>query len=351
MSQADTAPLAATAPSERISTQDWQRLSACPICGSRHTVPFRQVAHEGIAVRHEICRSCSLVFLNPRPPQGWYDSMFADEYWEDKARQRGDDVRQHMQQFRAQLLRADRYIAFLESAKLEPSKGANIMEIGCAYGLIVKRLAEHSKAKAIGAEASHIAFAFARDVTGVDMVAHTAGELGSANLDGIVDLLYFSHVLEYIVDVEQMLADVRRVLKPGGVLLIATPDIYFRHATHLHHPYCFCKKSLHELLARNGFEVVHTEPPGWWRPAFTPNFVVVTAAISTPAGAVRSSPNLTSSSWPEKLMKAGQAWFTVANRFPANRALRWANGQTQSLNAEQERWLQDLIDRAATEPA
>lgn len=57
--------------------------------------------------------------------------------------------------------------------------------------------------------------------------------------DGVLDYVYSSHVLEDFVDVDAVLREWLRVLKPGGRLVIYCPDehIYRRHCQDTGHPY------------------------------------------------------------------------------------------------------------------
>jgi predicted SAM-dependent methyltransferase len=63
------------------------------------------------------------------------------------------------------------------------------------------------------------------DAPGVDLVADLGQPLPLA--DGVADLIYASHVLEHFAtaEVPVLLADWRRVLKDGGELLVAVPDL------------------------------------------------------------------------------------------------------------------------------
>jgi predicted SAM-dependent methyltransferase len=63
------------------------------------------------------------------------------------------------------------------------------------------------------------------DAPGVDLVADLSQPLPLE--DGSVDLIYASHVLEHFstAEVPVLLADWRRVLKDGGELLVAVPDL------------------------------------------------------------------------------------------------------------------------------
>jgi predicted SAM-dependent methyltransferase len=63
------------------------------------------------------------------------------------------------------------------------------------------------------------------DAPGVDIVADISQPLPFR--DGSADLLYASHLLEHFSheEVPRLLADWRRVLRDGGVLLLAVPDL------------------------------------------------------------------------------------------------------------------------------
>lgn len=94
-----------------------------------------------------------------------------------------------------------------------------VLDFGCGAGHLLKRLSRHFDA--VGVEASDWARESAANRTGRPVHA-SLGELGDASLQGIVSI----HVVEHIPDepLRQVLAEWRRVLKPGGVALVVTPD-------------------------------------------------------------------------------------------------------------------------------
>jgi predicted SAM-dependent methyltransferase len=63
------------------------------------------------------------------------------------------------------------------------------------------------------------------DLPGVDVVADIGQRLPFE--DGAAELVYASHLLEHFPteEVPQLLAEWRRVLRPGGTLLVAVPDL------------------------------------------------------------------------------------------------------------------------------
>jgi SAM-dependent methyltransferase len=106
------------------------------------------------------------------------------------------------------------YFAVEKAAAARPGM-ERILEIGCGSGWNMSRFAQYG-----------------RRVTGIDVVpervalaaSHGPALLGSG-LDlpfaaGAFDMVYIQHVLHHIGDVGRALAEVRRVLRPGGLLFL-----------------------------------------------------------------------------------------------------------------------------------
>jgi SAM-dependent methyltransferase len=94
-----------------------------------------------------------------------------------------------------------------------------VMDFGCGPGFFLNHLARYYDA--IGVEISPWAAEAARRRAGVVVYGATQ-EIPDASLDGIVSL----HVIEHVPDAElqEMLLEWRRVLKPGSKVLVVTPD-------------------------------------------------------------------------------------------------------------------------------
>jgi 2-polyprenyl-3-methyl-5-hydroxy-6-metoxy-1,4-benzoquinol methylase len=116
------------------------------------------------------------------------------------------------------------------------------------------------------------------DVRGVDVCRESAeygkahrgvdifpGTLEEAHFpDNTFGAVHFSHLIEHVPDPPGFLAEVRRILSPGGAALITTPNIDgfqarlfgkgWRSAI-ADHLVLFSKKTLKNLLHRSGFDV------------------------------------------------------------------------------------------------
>lgn len=78
------------------------------------------------------------------------------------------------------------------------------------------------------------------------------------------DFVLCNEVLEHVPEPSQLIANVYRVLKPGGVLLLTTPQTWGLH----HEPrdfYRYTSYGLRYLAEKNGLEIIEVVPTsGFW---------------------------------------------------------------------------------------
>jgi SAM-dependent methyltransferase len=106
-------------------------------------------------------------------------------------------------------------------ARLEP--GARVLDLGCGDGWMTAELARAGVA-VTGVEVAQAAIdrARARDPELDLRLAPIDGPLPLE--DTCVDLVWASEVMEHVADTARWLSEVRRVLRPGGRLLLTTPN-------------------------------------------------------------------------------------------------------------------------------
>lgn len=112
----------------------------------------------------------------------------------------------------------------LLSKAINPSSEDQILEIGCNDGLLLSEIARHG-ASVVGIEVNEEIIKLSHH-DNIQLMDATALHFGDATFDKV----YSCHVLEHIPDLEKALAEVCRVLRPGGRFISLFPYEPFRGA-------------------------------------------------------------------------------------------------------------------------
>src|SRR5690606_22381498 len=141
-----------------------------------------------------------------------YD-RFADQWWDPSsaAFRSLHNVKRH-------------YLAVLAEAWGERLDGQRIADLGCGGGLLAIPLAERG-AEVVGIDRSLPSLAVARRAAERRGLAcrFTAGDIADAPLAGAsCDAVVLSDVLEHVADPAAVIAECRRLLRPGGRLFVTT---------------------------------------------------------------------------------------------------------------------------------
>jgi SAM-dependent methyltransferase len=142
-----------------------------------------------------------------------------------------------------------------------------LLDIGCGYGFFLKRI-EESGWEVEGIEVSGPGREYARNRLGLRIHAEPLEDI-SLPKDSF-DAVTLFYVIEHVYDPFRLLQEVKRILKPGGILLLRWPhstpivkilgpfsrryDVY--HTPY--HLYDFNPKNMKRLLELAGFESIET---------------------------------------------------------------------------------------------
>lgn len=143
-----------------------------------------------------------------------------------------------------------------------------VLEIGAGGGFALRAMERMGFRRLVGLDLTATSLAEARRrVPGARLIAADAERLPLG--DGSVDVVLSSDLLEHLPDVDGHLAEVARVLRPGGHYLIKTPnrrpaEAYYRlrglYDYHFWHPSMCTPGELVRRLARQGFECTFVSP-------------------------------------------------------------------------------------------
>lgn len=149
--------------------------------------------------------------------------------------------------------------------------GRCVLDLGCGEGSFTGELARVG-AEPVGVDVAEAAVTRARR-------AHPALHFSTLTADGRLpledsscDLVWAGEVIEHVADTARTLSEIRRVLRPGGRLLITTPNngrlrmltvLLLRFEHHFDplggHLRFFTRRSLRSLLEQFGFERIQID--------------------------------------------------------------------------------------------
>jgi SAM-dependent methyltransferase len=142
-----------------------------------------------------------------------------------------------------------------------------ILDVGCGTGLNAQHLAAKGHT-VVGLDLSPVAIERFRQKGFEGFVCDIEKESGAPFSSCSFDLIFASEVIEHIADTETFLAELNRLVRPGGVLVLSTPNSAFwpyrilgvlgRTASEYQHPghvRFFSRRYLANALESAGFAI------------------------------------------------------------------------------------------------
>lgn len=198
------------------------------------------------------CAGCGLVFTNPRPTPEALLAGYAENEDPDYESERD-----------ARCMNAHMSLAVLR----RHAPGGRLLEIGCAQGFFLN--AARVSYDVRGVEPSRSAREYAAGALKLDVPAATMEEARFP--DASFDVVAMIDVIEHLADPLGALREAARVLRPGGVLYLVTPDIDSLSAKLLRgrwwglrpaHVYYFSRATMAGMLKEAGFTVAESRSYG-----------------------------------------------------------------------------------------
>jgi len=216
---------------------------ACNLCQRTVTRPFTQ--REGMQVVQ--CVKCQLVYVNPRRD--------ADAIYQHYNSDQSSRI-----QYYLDVEIADRrtFTEILHLAEqLLPQRGT-LLDIGPNIGTCLT-LARSRGWETYGVEINAEAVRYCREKRGLNVIA---GALNAHTYsENTFDIVLMGDVIEHLRDPLGLMCVVSSILKPGGVVIISTPNIAERAArvlqiTPAEHLYYFSPATMSDLLQKAGLDII-----------------------------------------------------------------------------------------------
>jgi CMP-N,N'-diacetyllegionaminic acid synthase len=205
-------------------------------------------------------------YFTRREPTG--NPNYESAYWgtivdpDGKQRDRTAEREQHLSDLATEL-------AFVRT--LRPGR---MLDVGCGLGFLLSGIPDGWEKH--GVEVS----AFAAERAGAYGTIHHGDLASAAYPTAHFDLVVMHHVIEHVDDPSSVLQEVLRVLKPGGKLILGTPDFdgamarrFGENYRLLHDPThvsLFSNDSMHRFLRDHALVIEHVDYPFFETRHFTP---------------------------------------------------------------------------------
>jgi 2-polyprenyl-3-methyl-5-hydroxy-6-metoxy-1,4-benzoquinol methylase len=210
------------------------------------------------------------VFQNPRPVFDDVRRRYGQDYFTyELANERN---------FHGLMRLGLRDIRFPHRAAALPAS-RTFLDIGCATGMLIESMKQEGW-QVRGVDVCRESAEYGREHRGVDIFPGTLEEAHFP--DASFSAIHFSHLIEHVPDPRGFLAEVRRVLKPGGFVIITTPNVdgfqarLFKQAWRsaiADHLVLFSARTLSRLIHESGFDVQQTVTWGGLAIGTAPAFV------------------------------------------------------------------------------
>lgn len=245
----------------------------CRICGS-HNIAQDFSLKEFDVLR---CRNCTTSFISRIPRDDEFAELYSSDYYMERFEYYYNNFLidpEHGKRNGNMRSFAD----MLDALKLMKPKSGRILDVGCGLGIFL-RMSKDYGWQGCGIDASPYAVHYAKEKFHLDVFQGT--KLRDVSLPSSqFDVVTLWDTLEHFADPRDQLAEIRRVLKDDGLLILDTPngealmrlvakvcyrltDGLLRYPVaklyHRFHLYYFTPKSLRVLLESSGFELLSLE--------------------------------------------------------------------------------------------
>jgi 2-polyprenyl-3-methyl-5-hydroxy-6-metoxy-1,4-benzoquinol methylase len=216
------------------------------------TMKFRASGDETLIDQVVRCKSCDLIYVNPRLREEVIIQGYAE----------GSDE-QFISQAYGRELTFDRSLKYIE--KFAPRKG-RLLDIGTAGGSFLY-VARRRGWEVHGCEPNRWLCEWGKKHYGLEISPGTLFD--QYYIDGTFEVVTLWDVLEHTPDPKNVITECNRILRTGGVLVVNYPDIgswiaramgrkwVFLLSVHL---YYFTRPTIRKMLELSGFEILAIKP-------------------------------------------------------------------------------------------
>lgn len=182
--------------------------SRCPGCGADH--PKKITVEWSLGVVR--CGECDVIYVTPRVADAQWHYGLSHEAQLAKYQPYLEGKQVHP--------RDSNYREIVKALSRHRPRG-KLLDVGCHSGFFLRLAKEHGWS-VLGVEPSEVTAQFGRDYFGLEVINSTLEEAALPSEE--FDLVTLNDVFEHLPNPASVVAEIRRVLRPDGLLFIKTPN-------------------------------------------------------------------------------------------------------------------------------
>jgi 2-polyprenyl-3-methyl-5-hydroxy-6-metoxy-1,4-benzoquinol methylase len=229
----------------------------CILCGSDKLSIFYNTKNTDLL----ICSDCEFIFSDPMPDSKTLNELYGKSYFicDSEEQMKYQDYHKEEKGIRKS---SEKRLGWISKYINPPGK---LLDIGCAAGYFMDTAVNHGW-EVYGTDISEYCINFAKG--NFKEIRPFYGPLKKHKFDdNFFDIITMWDVLEHLPDPLDEMKEVNRILKPGGILVIMTPNIksmiakvtgkkwILYQSPHIHLTY-FSPDSSRLLIDKTGFEIL-----------------------------------------------------------------------------------------------
>lgn len=236
--------------------------TTCNLCGSpsasyRYTLADYYLQRFDVETTLVQCSQCGLVYQNPRPTFAEMAAHYPPEYPPYHTGRGRRPGRLLQWAYDYGMRKRSRFVT-------RHKQSGKLLDVGCSTGVFLAGMRDQGAWEPHGVEVSAEVAEIARREHALDVFAGTLEE--AAFPDRQFDVVTMWDVLEHLHDPAASLAEIHRILKEDGILVVRVPNLaswdaqwfgrFWAGLDAPRHLYIFTPRTLAQILERAGFSVV-----------------------------------------------------------------------------------------------
>lgn len=230
-----------------------ERVTQCYVCNSEKIFLFKKV-HSFTVYK---CKACKLIWVGDVINEERLKSFYSSDYYTNFYVKR-TGFKNYVGNENNYRRNSRNNINII--SKVKKIDGLRILDIGCACGFYIDEIQKLNKCDVYGVEFSEWAIEYAKENLGLKNIYFQEKNDHFHFGDNYFDIVFLLGTIEHVINPREMLAEINRMLKPEGLLMITTLDtkssIPFYLIKPPEHFYYFNHHNLPVLLKRMGFKTL-----------------------------------------------------------------------------------------------